>query len=58
MKGHAKVALDVEKVKVKVIVAQSLRPTDCGLPGSSSVHGILQTTILEWVAIPLSGGSS
>ena len=32
-------------------------PTDCGLPGSS-VHGILQATILEWVAIPLSRGSS
>ena len=29
----------------------------CSLPGSS-VHGILQTTILEWVAIPFSRGSS
>ena len=29
---------------------------DC-LPGSS-VHGILQTRILEWVAIPFSRGSS
>ena len=26
---------------------------DCSLPGSS-VHGILQTKILEWVAIPFS----
>ena len=26
-------------------------PVDCGPPGSS-VHGILQATILEWVAIP------
>ena len=26
---------------------------DCGLPGSS-VHGILQTRVLEWVAIPFS----
>ena len=25
-------------------------PMDCGLPGSS-VHGILQARILEWVAI-------
>ena len=57
MKGHAKVTLDVEKVKLEVIVAQSLKPTDCSLPGSS-VHGILQTTILEWVAIPFSRGSS
>ena len=30
---------------------------DCGLPGSS-VHGILQARILEWIAIPFSGGSS
>ena len=32
-------------------------PTDCGPPGSS-VHGILQARILEWVAIPFSRGSS
>ncbi|CAM9632051.1 unnamed protein product [Rangifer tarandus platyrhynchus] len=32
-------------------------PMDCSLPGSS-VHGILQTRILEWVAIPFSRGSS
>ena len=32
-------------------------PTDCSPPGSS-VHGILQTRILEWVAIPFSRGSS
>ena len=31
--------------------------TDCSLPGSS-VHRILQATILEWVAIPFSRGSS
>ena len=30
---------------------------DCSLPGSS-VHGILQTRILEWVAMPSSRGSS
>ena len=29
---------------------------DCGLP-DSSVHGILQARILEWVAISFSGGS-
>ena len=29
---------------------------DCSLPGSS-VHGILQARILEWVAIPFSRGS-
>ena len=32
-------------------------PTDCSPPGSS-VHGILQAEILEWVAIPFSKGSS
>ena len=32
-------------------------PMDYNLPGSS-VHGILQTRILEWVAIPFSRGSS
>ena len=31
--------------------------TLCNLPGSS-VHGILQVRILEWVAIPFSRGSS
>ena len=39
-----------------LLVAQS-RPTlcdpmDCNLPGSS-VHGILQARILDWVAVPL-----
>ena len=32
-------------------------PRDCRLPGSS-VHGILQTRILEWVAMPSSRESS
>ena len=32
-------------------------PMDCSLPGSS-VHGILQSRILEWVAISFSRGSS
>ena len=32
-------------------------PVDCSLPGSS-VYGILQARILEWVAIPVSRGSS
>ena len=32
-------------------------PMDCSSPGSS-VHGILQARILEWVAIPFSRGSS
>ena len=32
-------------------------PMDCSLPGSS-VHGIFQARILEWVAIPFSRASS
>jgi len=30
---------------------------DCSLPGSS-VHGILQATVLEWVAVFFSRGAS
>ena len=39
------------------IVSDSLQPMDYSLPGSS-VHGILQARILEWVAISYSRGSS
>ena len=46
---------------VKVNVAQSCQtlcdPMDSSPPGSS-VHGILQVRILEWVAISFSRGSS
>ena len=48
-------------LEVKELVAQSCpalgEPVDCSPPGSS-VHGILQATILEWVAMPSSRGSS
>ena len=43
--------------KVKSEVAHSLRPVECS-PPSSSVHGIFQARILEWVAISFSRGSS
>ena len=43
------------------LVAQSCltlcNPVDCSLPGSS-VHGVLQARILEWVPMPSSRGSS
>ena len=39
------------------VVSYSLQPKDCSPPGSS-VHGILQARILEWVAMPSSRGSS
>ena len=48
-------------ILVKVLVSQAClnlcNPMDCRLPGSS-VHGILQARILEWVAIPFGRGSS
>ena len=48
-------------IKVKVLVTQS-GPTLCNLmdcsPPGSSVYGILQARILEWVAIPFSRGLS
>ena len=48
-------------VKLKVLVTQWCQtlcdPMDCSLPGSS-VHGILQAWITEWVALPFSRGSS
>ena len=55
------VSIFIQKIivqsKVDVLVAQSCLtlcdPKDCSLP-SSSVHGILQARILEWVAIPFS----
>ena len=46
---------------VLCLVAQSCTtlcdPMDCSPPGSS-VHGILQARILEWIAMPSSRGSS
>ena len=45
---------------MKVLVTQSCltlcHPMECSLPGSS-VHGISQARILEWIAIPFSRGS-
>ena len=42
---------------VRPVVSNSLQPCGLWLPGSS-VHGILQARILEWVAMPSSRGSS
>ena len=39
------------------VVSDSLWSHDCSPPGSS-VHGILQARVLEWVAMPSSRGSS
>ena len=49
----------LRKRKVKSLSRVHLfaTPTDCSLPGSS-VHGISQARMLEWVAIAFSRGSS
>ena len=51
----------ISLLKVKVLVVQSCL-TLCNsmdyIPSQSSVHGILQARILEWVAIPFSRGTS
>ena len=51
----------IKKAESESEVAQSCPtlcdPVDCSLPGSS-VHGIFQARILEWVAISFSRGSS
>ena len=50
-----------DDMNTSVLVAQSYLPIcdpmDCSPPGSS-VHGMLQARIQEWVAIPFSRGSS
>ena len=50
--------LPIAEVKMKVLVTESYLtlcdPMDCNSPGSS-VRGILQVRVLEWVSIPFSG---
>ena len=59
--GHKFLLLTVHPIcGILCVCAQSClrlcNPLDCSLPGSS-VHGILQARILEWVAISYSRGS-
>ena len=46
-------SLDLNPSELVKVVSYSLRP----MPGSS-IYGILQARILEWVAVPFSRGSS
>ena len=59
--GRCPVRLKTEEAWVADLVAQSCPtlydPMDCSLPGSS-VHGISQARIQEWVVVPSSRGSS
>ena len=61
IKGTAISDQDTVKWKKESEVAQSCPtlgdPVDCSLPGSS-VHGIFQVIVLEWIAISFSRGSS
>ena len=53
-------SVKVHSLKVKEVAQSCLilcDPMDCSLPGSS-VHGIFQERVLEWVAISFSRGSS
>ena len=46
-----------EKGKSEVVFDLTLSdPMDCRLPGSS-IHGIFQARVLEWVAIAFSDGT-
>ena len=47
----------MQHVKVAQACPTPSDTMDCSRPGSF-VHGIIQTRILEWVAIPFSRGSS
>jgi len=48
------VSQDYKKLKLVAQLCPTLcNPMDCSPPGSS-VHGVLQARILEWVAIPFS----
>ena len=57
-----KLSFHVFKIYVEEVLVTQSCLTLCDpmnySPLSSSVHGILQATILEWVAISLSRGSS
>ena len=54
--GSPNQALSERKVK-SLVMSDSLWPHGCSIPGSS-VHGIFQAKVLEWVAISFSRGSS
>ena len=46
-------ALAIVKVLVVQVCLTLCDPMECSLPGSS-VHGVLQARVLEWVAMPSS----
>ena len=54
---ECELCVEVKGESVSGSVVSNCDPMDCNPPGSS-VHGILQATVLEWVAIYFSRGSS
>ena len=54
---YTRLCIHVMKSEVAQTCPTLCDPVDCSPPGSS-IHGILQARILEWVAIPSSRGSS
>ena len=59
---HVHIQITVDASESESEVAQSCLalcdPMDCSLPHSSSIHGIFQARVMEWVAIFFSRGSS
>ena len=54
---EAYILFSLKKGEVTQLCPTLSNPMDCSLPGSS-VHGIFQARVLEWVAISFSRGSS
>ena len=52
-----RIHIDTHVYKVTQLCPSLCGPMDCS-PPASSVRGVLQARILEWVAMPSSGGSS
>ena len=54
---HTHICVYMHESQVASVLSNSLQLMNCSLPGSS-VHGILQARMLEWVAMPSSRESS
>ena len=56
-KNKTHIGTAYKKVKMKLLNRFRLcNPMDCSIPGSS-VHGIFQARVLEWIAISFSSGN-
>ena len=55
--GHTRYVFRKKESGVTHLCPTFCDPMDCSLPGSS-IHGIFQARVLEWVAISFSRGSS